>query len=224
VLEQSQIFFLKKNSHKKTNKELAQIMGLKYSSVRYYRAKLGLHKQQIKPYTDDEIKYLKANFRKLGNKEMQVFLNRSIDSIRKKLKSLNLKRTPEELKNILKKPNNGHFSKGRIPDNLKEIGTVSIRSDKNNITYKYIKVDKDNWELYHRFLWKKEKGIISDDEIIVFKDGNQMNCVVENLESITKEENMYRNAKYNYPKEIIPSLVLLNKINKKINSLEDGTE
>jgi len=33
---------------------------------------------------------------------------------------------------------------------------------------------------------------------------------------------MYRNSKMNYPKEIIPSMVLVNKLDKQLNNLENG--
>jgi hypothetical protein len=35
-------------------------------------------------------------------------------------------------------------------------------------------------------------------------------------------ENMYRNSKHNYPKEIIPSLTLNKFLENKINELEDA--
>jgi len=58
--------------------------------------------------------------------------------------------------------------------------------------------------------------------IVAFKDQDSLNVTIENLELISKEENMYRNSKMKYPKEIIPSMVLVNKLDKQLNNLENG--
>lgn len=115
------------------------------------------------------------------------------------------------------------FKKGNIPHNTKSAdGEISIRKDSSGRFYKHIRLEKSVWELYHRFLWEQERGAIPNDMILAFKDGNSMNVTIENLEIISKEENMYRNSKMNYPKEIIPSMVLVNKLDKQLNKLQNG--
>lgn len=115
------------------------------------------------------------------------------------------------------------FKKGNEPHNTKsKNGTVSIRRDSSGNYYKYIRINKGVWRLYHRILWERKRGAIPDGKMVAFKDGNSLNVVLDNLELITKEENMYRNSKMNYPTQIIPSLVLINQLEKKLNDLDNG--
>lgn len=119
---------------------------------------------------------------------------------------------------------NTRFKKGHKPHNTnpKGNGAIVIRRDTSGRDYKYIRIRKGVWELYHRILWEKEKGKIPDGYIVVFKDNNPLNTNIENLELITKAENMYRNSKHDYPKEIIPSLVLNKQLENKLNNLKNG--
>lgn len=116
------------------------------------------------------------------------------------------------------------FAKGHIPHNTKKTGngTISIREDSSGKIYKFIRLKKGVWEQYHRVLWEKVNGKIPDDHIVVFKDNNTLNVTIENLELISRTENMYRNSRHNYPDEIIPSLVLTRKIEQKLNTLKNG--
>lgn len=112
------------------------------------------------------------------------------------------------------------FKKGNKPHNTKSDGVITIRKDKSGLKYKYIRISEGKWQLYHRYLWEKHNGKIPKGHIIAFKDGNQLNTVIENLEMITKIENMYRNSYLKHPREIIPSLVLCNKLETKLKKLE----
>ena len=119
------------------------------------------------------------------------------------------------------KSSKSRFKKGHVPHNICVLGngTIRIRKESDGRKYKYIRVKVGEWKLYHRHIWEKAHGPIPEDSMIVFKDGNGLNCKIENLQLITKIENMYRNSKVQYPKEIIPSLVLVKKIDNKIKDL-----
>ena len=126
-------------------------------------------------------------------------------------------------KEAIEKTKATRFKKGNIPHNTKGAnGVISIRQDSSGRFYKHIRLEKGIWELYHRVLWEKHNGSIPKDMIVAFKDQDSLNVTIENLELISKEENMYRNSKMNYPKEIIPSMVLVNKLDKQLNNLENG--
>jgi hypothetical protein len=51
---------------------------------------------------------------------------------------------------------------------------------------------------------------------IVFKDGNPLNCVIENLECISNKELLERNRISGYPLELQAAIKTRNKIIKKI--------
>ena len=115
------------------------------------------------------------------------------------------------------------FKKGQRPHNTNKQGdgAISVRKDSDGTCYKYIRVSLNRWELYHRHLWESEHGEIPKGRIVVFKDGNSMNVTLDNLELITRAENMYRNSRHGYPAEVIPSLLLVNQINKTLQSIQN---
>ncbi len=115
------------------------------------------------------------------------------------------------------------FKKGRTPHNTKEKnGVIVKRTSNSGRSYQYIRIEQGVWELYHRFIWEKKFGKIKENEILVFKDNDTDNVSIDNLELITMTENMYRNSKHKYPKELIPSLVLNKQLEHKLKQLQDG--
>ncbi|MEP0004552.1 MAG: HNH endonuclease signature motif containing protein [Balneola sp.] len=88
------------------------------------------------------------------------------------------------------------FKKGQKPHNTKFDGAISLRKDSKGMKYLWIRISKANWQEYHRYLWEKHNGEIPEGKIIVFKDGNQMNCSIDNLEAITRCEHADRNRNW----------------------------
>lgn len=91
------------------------------------------------------------------------------------------------------------FKKGHTPHNAKYDGheRVSIHG------YIEVRVSLGKYVLKHRKIWQEHYGEIPKGSIIIFKDGNPLNCVIENLELISREENVMRNnCCANYPREI----------------------
>lgn len=93
------------------------------------------------------------------------------------------------------------FKKGNKPANTKNgTGYVSIRYDSRKTPYKFIKLADGEWVMLSTYLWEQEYGKIPKKHIICFKDGDTLNCELENLECITMAENLRRNN-YNRRKE-----------------------
>lgn len=113
------------------------------------------------------------------------------------------------------------FKKGNKPDNTKYDGAISVRhmdAGDHHIPYKFIRISEGEWVLYHRHIWEKEHRAIPEGMILAFRDGDQMNCSLENLELITMEENMRRNSIMRYPEELRTSMRTLGKLKKKIKN------
>jgi len=86
----------------------------------------------------------------------------------------------------------GWFQSGHTPSNTREVGEIYIRDEKGT-PYKYIKHAKDKKPIpLHRHLWQQAHGEIPRGHIVVFSDGDTMNCVLENLECITRAEHARR--------------------------------
>ena len=114
------------------------------------------------------------------------------------------------------------FKKGNRPHNWKPDGTIEPRYDKSGKTYLYIKIKDSHWVLYHRYVWEKEVGEIPKGLIVSFKDKNFQNCDINNLELISRVDNMNRNTIQRYPQELQQVIKLKCKLIKKIE--KNGTQ
>lgn len=76
-------------------------------------------------------------------------------------------------------------------------GTPYIRMEKG-FPYWYVWVARNVRRTVHRMNWEKENGPIPPGHVIRFKDGNTMNCAIENLECISRKEQAHRIPKENH--------------------------
>lgn len=92
-------------------------------------------------------------------------------------------------------PNSGQFKKGSVPKNTKYDGAVVLRKrTRRNGDYLFIRIAKMKWLLLHNYLWIKHHGKIPKGMVVRFKDGDHLNCNIENLELISRKENLLRNG------------------------------
>jgi hypothetical protein len=108
------------------------------------------------------------------------------------------------------------FKKGNKPLNTLHDGAVTIRRDKNGWQYRYIRIAEGQWEALHRHIWEQHYGAIPPGGNIVFRDGNSLNCRIENLECISCTELGERNRISGYPAELQTAIKTKNKIIRKI--------
>ena len=83
------------------------------------------------------------------------------------------------------------FKPGQLPHNARQEGEVYLRDD-HGTKYYFIKLKGKRPQPYHRHLWEQQNGPISKGCVVVFVDGDQMNCVIENLSCISRAENCKR--------------------------------
>ena len=108
------------------------------------------------------------------------------------------------------------FKKGHRPQNYRPVGSERINVD----GYIEIKVkDPGTWKLKHRVIWEQYNGKIPKGMIVIFKDNNPLNCTVDNLLSISKDENLKMNRIGANEYTGIEKEVLLNSIRLK-NSIK----
>jgi hypothetical protein len=70
----------------------------------------------------------------------------------------------------------------------------------------------------HVMLWREHHGPVPRGYVVVFKDKDKKNILIENLELITRAELMRRNSYHNnYSKEIAQLIQLRGAIQRKIN-------
>ena len=108
------------------------------------------------------------------------------------------------------------FKKGNRPQNYRPVGSERINVD----GYIEIKVkDPGTWKLKHRVIWEQYNGKIPKGMLVIFKDNNPLNCTLDNLLSISKDENLKMNRIGANEYTGIEKEVLLNSIRLK-NSIK----
>lgn len=196
-------------------------------------------------WTDADTEFLKANVEKFTIKQIAKLMKKSTVTVSKKIKELGYtdlikqrtlnsyykkgavsfnkgkKLTDYASPEAIEKMKIGRFKKGRLPHNTKEIGYESIRKDSNGRKYIFIKTEK-GMRLKQVVIWEQVNGKIPKGHKLVFKDGNSLNCKIENLELLTNAVLMERNSLHNYPKEIKELIYIKSKITRKINDYEQN--
>lgn len=110
---------------------------------------------------------------------------------------------------------------GRAAVVAQPIGAERISKD----GYRERKANNDlpfqrRWRAVHIIEWEAVNGPLPDGHMIVFRDGNKQNVSLDNLEMITRAENMRRNSYHRYPKEIALAIQLRGALTRKIRDVE----
>ena len=79
----------------------------------------------------------------------------------------------------------GWFKKGSMPSNHRPVGSTRISRD-GYIEFKV--ADPQRWEAWHRKLWEIVNGPIPPGHVVIFGDGNPMNCALDNLLCISRNQ------------------------------------
>jgi|LakMenEpi03Aug12_release.lakeMendotaPanAssembly.Ray.scaffolds.fasta_scaffold609731_1 actin-related protein len=130
------------------------------------------------------------------------------------------KQMPKELYEKVKRT---MFKKGQIPHNSYNDWNEVLRTDKTGKKYWLIKLPNERkLKPKHIWLWETKNGKVEKGFNVVFKDGNQLNCIIENLECISNAELMQRNTIHRFPAELKSTIRLVNKLKRNINAKEQN--
>lgn len=102
---------LKKNFYTKTNKQLADMLGLRLTVVRNKCRELGLKRMTLEYWSDEMVQYLKDNYKTVGDVEIMEYFKINHpkqkgwkrNAIRKKRGQMGLHRTKKEINVIVSK-------------------------------------------------------------------------------------------------------------------------
>ena len=188
----------------RTNKEIGKMLGIHESTVYEKGKKLGLKK-------NDEIKTK-------GYKNLLIYGKKTRYN-KGHLPANKGKKIAEYCsEEVIKKMQKTSFPKGHIPHNHKSVGYERINRDG------YIEVktkEPRTFKPKHRLVWEKENGAIPPGYNIQFRDGNRLNCNIENLYMISRNEQCVENSIHRYPEELQKSIRLLGKLKKTIKNTEN---
>ena len=111
------------------------------------------------------------------------------------------------------------FKKGQIPVNHREVGSERVNAD----GYIEIKVaEPSRWRLKHRVIWEQVNGAIPRVHNVQFKNHNPLDCRIENLYLISREDQMAKENSFyaKYPKPLQEVIHLKGVINRQIHKAE----
>jgi hypothetical protein len=202
-----EISFLKKNFLSMTNRQLATALGLTLTLVRTRCYLMGLKRMELEYWTSEQIRYLRNYYQKCGDLELAERFQRkwpkkkgwTLKHIEKKRMYLGLKRTKKELRSIKDKA----IRKGVYVEGLKKTWEKRGMAKDGDVRYwkqwrsmrdfPVIKV-KGVWKHWGPYMYKKHIGRIPAGHKVTFKDGNNRNLSIGNLELITDAEMSIRNS------------------------------
>ncbi len=81
-----------------------------------------------------------------------------------------------------------------------------------------------NWKLESHLVWKQAGRDIPPSHALAFKNGNPLDVRLENLELITRRQNMARNSIHNLPEALADTVRLLGALHRQIRRRTRGEE
>jgi len=193
-----------------------------------------------RPWTDYEDRVLRHLYAHQPNEVIGKHLGRSRKAVGLRARKLGL-RKPEYM-------NTGCFQKGQTPWNKGMNYVAGGRSglkrfkpgnrphtwvpvgtevtDKEGYLKRKIRDDapkgqsRKNWKYVHVLLWEEHHGPVPRGHIVVFRNKDKTDIRIENLECITKRENMQRNTAQRYGPEVFQVIQLRGALNRKIRNME----
>lgn len=110
------------------------------------------------------------------------------------------------------------FRSGHNPHNWHPVGYERLTKD--GIWERKVadtKVKRQDWRPIHVLQWETDNGPVPKGHIVIFKDGDRENFDPDNLECISRSENMRRNSVHRLPKEVASLVQLVGALNRQIN-------
>lgn len=194
--------YLEENFGKLTQKKIAENLGVSVDTVKKFYYEKNLRQFERIPWTKEEEDYLKCRYRLIGNpdiaKEMTTKFERnfSIIMVKRKMRQMKLRRSVQEVSKITEK----HLStiSSRVSTNESKVGSITTVYSKSKDRYiKFIKIAVGKKAvLYHRYIWEQANGTIPSGFAICFKDGNTLNCQIDNLVMKSQSELIGDNRDY----------------------------
>lgn len=135
-------------------------------------------------WTDEQVSIMLDN-RQLSYYELAAMIGCTHGQVRQKFRSMKIRKP--------RAASSTSYAKGHLPHNTRYDGFISVRRDSTGRNYKFICTGFKQWEPLHRHLWEQAKGPVPKGMMVVFKDGDSMNCIPDNLMLITPKQHVIRN-------------------------------
>src|SRR3989304_2960689 len=97
----------------------------------------------------------------------------------------------------------------------------ALRLDADGYVDMKIKEGLRAWRAFHVIIWEEANGPLPKGHILRFRDGDVLNIEIDNLELITRAENMRRNTIHRYPPALKSAIRLVGKLKRTIREEQD---
>lgn len=232
IFTQFEQCFMRVHFHAMTNRQLSDMLGHKLTLVRMQCYAMGLKRMELEYWTDEQVQFLKDNYKLYGDSELaemyEVKWHKgkgwSKKHIEKKRRYLALQRTAGE-KYAIYERNKAMGRWALCP--VKKWETIGVApvfelrvwANQDGRNYLVIKL-KDGWVHYAPWLYEQIYGPVPEGHVVRTKDNDPMNIKPGNLELIDRAENAKRNASLRLPAELKETIIIINKIKRKIYETE----
>ena len=180
--------------------------GISFRAMCHWCERRGLKSNRWNPWSEEEIEYFKEIYPTHSNEETQRLLNerfhndRTLISIRTFAYENGIKQN-DGVRNIT------------LRNKFKyENGTLGMYNG-----YLYIRTE-EKWYPYGRYLLEHELGKLPSDYQVIFKDGDRMNCSLDNLIGIPNRW-MGTIVKFDWRGELLEVGLLWFKLNELCNGI-----
>lgn len=110
------------------------------------------------------------------------------------------------------------FPKGQKPHNWKPVG--SERQCKDGYLQRKVTdtgYPPRDWKFVHLMLWEQHHGALPKGHMIKFKNGDKRDIRIDNLECISRADNMRQNNIHRLPKALVEVCQLKGRVTRQIN-------
>ncbi|WP_157958692.1 HNH endonuclease signature motif containing protein [Salinicola sp. CPA57] len=195
-------------------------------------------KNHGKPWSNEDLEALKKHYPDTGNATLAKIFRRSESSIKNTAQTRGLKKSDA----FIEANRPGQFRKGQQPWNKGTHFQAGGRSEKTRFKAgqrgnRHVPIGTErvtpdgilqrkirdtnyapqNWRAVHAIEWEKRNGPIPPGHFVRFKNGNRRDFTPDNLELVSRTDNMLRNSLHRYPEEIVQVIQLRGAINRQIN-------
>jgi len=196
----------------------------------------GTHGKKLVPVLGHALSSIYREASRLGLKKSPAFLKAELVRQRRRLRIVGVRhRFPKghaPANKGLRRPGwhsgrmrETQFKKGCFPQNRDPdfyvVGALRVNTD--GYIDMRISFDKGarGWRGLHLILWEDAHGPLPKSHCLRFKDGDRLNVCLENLELITRRDNMARNCIHNLPAPLKSTIQLLGQLNRRIHEEQD---
>ncbi len=190
---------------------IAEMIGCSVHSVHNLAFRIGLKKDQI--YLSNMNKQLGKSLSESGRETR--FHKGEIPS------NKGLRQEQYMSAEAIERTKRTRFKKGNLPHNTKYDNAISIRMDSKGRSYKWFRIGLGKWIPFHRHIWEQANGRIPKGYNVQFKDGDPLNCAIENLYLISQADQLKNENSLHarYPEDIQHLIQLKGALNRQINKI-----